>query len=76
MGSPELRGRGPDSPLSCLSPQQEAQKIFKANHPMDPEVTKAKVRNRSEASQPALLRLRDVGSSGCSVSLNLSLSLL
>lgn len=25
-------------------PQQEAQKIFKANHPMDPEVTKAKVR--------------------------------
>nr|KAF6408936.1 adaptor related protein complex 2 subunit alpha 1 [Rousettus aegyptiacus] len=24
-------------------PQQEAQKIFKANHPMDPEVTKAKL---------------------------------
>lgn len=29
------------------SPQQEAQKIFKANHPMDAEVTKAKVRGQT-----------------------------
>lgn len=28
------------------SPQQEAQKIFQANHPMDSEVTKAKVRQQ------------------------------
>lgn len=27
----------------CLSPQQEVQNIFKAKHPMDTEITKAKV---------------------------------
>lgn len=29
--------------VSPLSPQQEVQSIFKAKHPMDTEVTKAKV---------------------------------
>lgn len=29
--------------ISPLSPQQEVQSIFKAKHPMDTEVTKAKV---------------------------------
>uniref|UniRef100_A0A2R8ZNW8 AP-2 complex subunit alpha n=1 Tax=Pan paniscus TaxID=9597 RepID=A0A2R8ZNW8_PANPA len=33
-------------------PQQEAQKIFKANHPMDAEVTKAKVRDRGRVCRP------------------------
>lgn len=34
----------PDCAFNPSSPLQEAQKIFKANHPMDAEVTKAKVR--------------------------------
>ncbi len=32
--------------LCVLSPQQEVQKIFKANHSMDIDVTKAKVTNQ------------------------------
>ena len=49
------RGRScqvPDCKLSLPSPQQEAQKIFKANHPMDAEVTKAKVRDRESGEEP------------------------
>lgn len=32
--------------LSLFRPQQEAQKIFKANHGIDTEVVKAKVRDK------------------------------
>lgn len=64
-------------------PQQEAQKIFKANHPMDPEVTKAKVRVGARqdsapalTSQPCLAPAPGCGGHGCSASLNLPFSLL